>query len=388
MRSTGFVALLALLPCIFFCGCMPDSAQVTVVLPLSGADAATGNAVLRGVELALEEMGEEPILRITTADSHGDPQRAAQLLDTGFQGGAMAAIGGVGVAETEALLAVAERFERALLSPAAPAPHLSGISPSLYRIAPSERPSAVALAMTAGFLKANRAVVITQPSLVGPGSAEIFADALRDHGGKVLKTLETEGETASLLHEITADLPDVVYLTAAEKPAEKIINVLRENYLGPILIAGALSDEVITKLGSNAQDIFLSRAVVSLGENDSGHFLTSYRQRFGTEPDIFAAYGYDAIRALTQALEGRALLPSELRKGLRDAEIAGVTGLFDFDHKGDIPRYPRVYRVAEGGKLVDFKEELREQEFQRHERRRMLQAEQRALNERLQDLGG
>ncbi len=386
MRSFNFITLILLFSTIFS-GCMPDSIRVAAVLPLTGDDAATGEAVRRGIDLAVEQLGEEATVVVEISDSRSDAEFAAKQLEKNFRSGMSAAIGGVDVGETEALIRIADEFEHALLSPAASAPHLSGTSQNLYRIAPSQRSSAVALAMTAGFLKARSAVVISQPSRVGPESTKIFAESLGDHGGRIMASYETEGEV-DFAAQIAKKSPDVVYVASSKQLAGEMISALRSaEYGGPILTAEGLSGADLAALERQAEGVYLSRAVADLNENDNGHFVGAYRERYGEEPDLYAAYGYDAVHALVKALEGRALLPSELRKGLRDAEIAGVTGLFDFDHRGDVPRYPRVYRVAEGGELIDFKEELRERELRLRERKRTLQAEARLLNERMESLG-
>jgi branched-chain amino acid transport system substrate-binding protein len=98
-------------------------------------------------------------------------------------------------------------------------------------------------------------------------------------------------------------------------------------------------------------------------------FVAAYKQRYGTEPNQFAAQAYDAMNIAAAALQ-RIKLSGALeadRQSLRDAlpnvTINGATGVFKFRPaagKGgkaagfDADQTPFVY-VIQGGKFVLYK---------------------------------
>jgi ABC-type branched-subunit amino acid transport system substrate-binding protein len=80
-------------------------------------------------------------------------------------------------------------------------------------------------------------------------------------------------------------------------------------------------------------------------------FVERYERRFGCEPDLFSAHGYDAMRVALRALsDARTVDVTELRRymriGLRDFD--GVTGTIAFDERGDVRRYPTMHSIWNG----------------------------------------
>ncbi|MDH3404582.1 MAG: hypothetical protein OEP45_13250, partial [Acidobacteriota bacterium] len=61
-------------------------------------------------------------------------------------------------------------------------------------------------------------------------------------------------------------------------------------------------------------------------------------------------------------------------RGLRDFQ--GVTGTLQFDERGDVQKFPRVFVVNEG-ELVDYEKDIEEKRRKILERLRALEAKQR-----------
>ena len=124
-------------------GCGGESTvELAVVLPLTGEWSIYGEPIRQGVELAITEVQERKDLpyrvKFEILDSESDPVRAAEVLETAYRDGALAAVGGVTSAEALSMLPVAEDMERLLLSPSASSPALSGISRYFFRVFPSD----------------------------------------------------------------------------------------------------------------------------------------------------------------------------------------------------------------------------------------------------------
>lgn len=131
----------ALMVLILAGGCNP-AVRIGIVLPETGAAAVYGASVKSGVKLAFDigqAKGWAPQgLEVFYRDSGSDPTRAAGAAEALFEDGALLVIGGVTSAEAKAMIPVADRMGRVLLSPSASAPELAGRSPNFFRVYPSD----------------------------------------------------------------------------------------------------------------------------------------------------------------------------------------------------------------------------------------------------------
>ena len=133
---------------VFVVGCQSEVVTIGAVLPLTGDAAAYGQAVQKGMELALEQIkaeSEDFQLELNVVDTQSDPNKANALLKEQYSNGALAAIGGVTSGEAKQMIEVVDRYDRILLSPTASGPDLTGISRNFYRIFPSDHTAAILL---------------------------------------------------------------------------------------------------------------------------------------------------------------------------------------------------------------------------------------------------
>jgi len=92
--------------------------------------------------------------------------------------------------------------------------------------------------------------------------------------------------------------------------------------------------------------------------------VASYRARYGEMPDLYAAHGFDAFNILLEAYRLGGTSGLSFWKGMRGVrDYLGVTGILQFDEKGDVSKFPHVYIVADG-RPVDV-EQRRQEEIQR-----------------------
>ena len=84
-------------------------------------------------------------------------------------------------------------------------------------------------------------------------------------------------------------------------------------------------------------------------------FVKKYKEKYGMEPDTFAALAYDQGFVLKDAMEKAAGKGAITRDSLRDAMSAsgykGITGTVTFDDKGDWVR-PYLFVTVKDGKFV------------------------------------
>ena len=106
-------------------------------------------------------------------------------------------------------------------------------------------------------------------------------------------------------------------------------------------------------------------------------FVSSYREAYGVPPGLYAAHGYDAMMVMAEALAKAGPIASDFWKGITSIrEFAGVTGMIQFDERGDVQKFPRVY-VVEEGNLIDYEAEVEKRRRELLERLRDLERRQR-----------
>ncbi|MEM7519161.1 MAG: ABC transporter substrate-binding protein, partial [Planctomycetota bacterium] len=159
--------------------------------------------------------------------------------------------------------------------------------------------------------------------------------------------------------------------------AAMITELRNLNFKGKILTTSAFATpSAIAKVGDAAKGVFLTQTVFDT-DSDHAHikkFVEAYRAKYNEVPDIYAAQAYDAMMVLITAVEGRPVLPGEVKKGLRDAikDFPGVTGSIQFDEKGDVRKFPRLYVISSDGVLADYNERVRAKQDEIREKREAL----------------
>jgi branched-chain amino acid transport system substrate-binding protein len=171
--------------------------------------------------------------------------------------------------------------------------------------------------------------------------------------------------------------PDAVYLAAFARATSVMIKELRrQNFKGRILTTSAFTTSAIAEVGDAAKDVVLTQIFFEL-DSEHAHvrsFVEGFQEKFGETPELYAAYGYDALKVLAAAVEGRPALASEVHKGLRDSikEFPGVTGAIQFDEKGDVQKFPRVYIIEDDLSLYDYNERIQRTQEELRRRREEL----------------
>jgi branched-chain amino acid transport system substrate-binding protein len=356
-------------------GCVGGGpAKLGAVLPLTGSAAVYGQAIRKGIDLAAEQVNKDPKgprIQIQVADSGSDPARARKELARVYDGGAVAAIGGVTSAEALAMVEVTDDQNRILLSPSASLPQLSGISTNFFRIFPSDFSEGTVMARYAyDNLNLRTAVVLAKQETYAKGIQQVFAEEFQRKGGKIVEAIEfpaSGGEFAALTERAAMLKPDLVYLAAYAEEVSAMIRDLRaQQYQGIILTTSSIAAATtIAKTGEAAEGAYFTQTSFDTeGPRVSANvkaFVDAFRAKYGEVPDLYAAHGYDAVLVLVEAIRQGADSPSAFWKGMRSVhEFPGVTGTLQFDDKGDVAKFPHVYIVT-GGKAVDVEAERERQ---------------------------
>ncbi|MCB1055263.1 MAG: ABC transporter substrate-binding protein [Acidobacteria bacterium] len=361
-----------------------------VVLPLTGESAIYGTPIRNGIELALQQIEakkDAPPIKLDIRDSQSDPQRAQQLTEELYNEGERAVVGGVTTPEAMAMVEAADRASRVLVSPSASAAALTGISRNFFRVWPSDaREGAKMGQYAAQNLNLQTAVIITADSTYAEGIQHVFREAFEQNGGKVLETIEYPRNTAdveALVERAVSLTPDCIYVADYADGIVKLIKLLKAaDYKGKILtVAAFATPQAISAAGRDAEGVFVTHPQFSEASDDPEvkAFVEAYRKTYGESPGLYAAHGYDAMMVLYNAVLEGGDSGSNFWKGIRGiTTLKGVTGPLQFDDKGDVQKWPRVYFLVDGA-LVDHSDWVDEQKEKLRERMDQLRRERRAL---------
>jgi branched-chain amino acid transport system substrate-binding protein len=343
-----------------------------LVLGLAGPFAeARGASMLRAAQLAVNQINAKGGVRgrqleLQIADDSGSEDVAVRVAERLHADPAVVAV--IGHLTSGTSIAAARVYGSApapvvMISPSASSPDLSGISPYVFRVCPSDLQHGPSLARFARqTLGARRAGIIYDNNEYGRGVRGTFAAEFTRLGGTVVEADPYVAATPSLepyLSRMRRAGGVTVLLLAAERPGAEL--ALRELHaLGitwPVLGGDALTG--IETDGALAEGVRVSSAYLPdrQGERNAA-FVADYARAYpGLRPDHRGAGAYDAVFLLARAIEAagasrRAIRDYLAKVGHGRPSFEGVTGAIAFDSSGDVPGKTVVIGVVRGGQLV------------------------------------
>lgn len=357
-----------------------------VVLPLSGRYATYGDLVRRGMDLALEmhNTSASPV-RLVYRDIGGDPARSvAAVTELADSERVMAVLGPLTgtAAASAAVQAQEERMPMLSLSQREGLPETGEF---VFRDSLTSRLQARALARYAVLERGFTGFGILYPeNLLGQEMAHLFAEEVKKLGGLVVisegyaETATDFGRQIKRLMGMDPDAPEEITAAEAERrknssgrdfPPVNFDALFIPDYADRIgMVAPQLAYygiEGVPLLGSNGWN---SPELVRLaGRSVEGavfvdgffryspypfvrEFVDRYFEKYGEEPSILEAQGYDAVGILLSILDRRDIRTrDDLRLALSMLQnYPGVTGATTFDFHGDADKVLFLLQVKNG----------------------------------------
>ena len=365
---------------------MPVKSRVLgVILPLSGRYAAFGKAVRRGMELALEQFGstEYPV-KLLFRDSAGDAQRGARAVsELANAEQALAVLGPLtgSVAEAAAARAQLEHLPLLTLSQR---DGLAETGPYVFRSSLTSALQVQALVRYAIEERGLRTFAVLAPdNRLGREMSSRFAAEIEKWGGSIVAAQRYAAEATDFRRQILllkGEDPDAPQEPEPTEPpetpeAEEEVPELpfealfipdyaeRVGLIAPQLAYYGVRDVALLGInGWNDPELLrLANGYVEGAVFTDGFFryspypfvqsfVNSYYQRYGEEPTILEAQGYDAAGILLAHLaHGEELSREQLRQALSRLEnYPGVAGATSFDAQGDAQKVLFLLQVQNG----------------------------------------
>lgn len=366
MFAAGAVALLLLGS--FSCGQNEtEEIHVGVVVPLTGPLSSNGLQMRNGMELALGEINESPLLggkeiRFIVEDSEGTPDGAerayGKLIE---QDGVVAVLGPFTSSATERIIPVAQQNKVVAFSPTSAARGLSARSEFVFRASLTVNPLVQAGVMvTREQLRYNNvATIVNEADSFSSSNHEKVKEELEKHGVRIVSEQAYSRRTGAL-PDLTSQLTDII--SAVPPPEALFISALAPGRRGvmvqarrlgmdmniPFLITLSTQDDVREAADAAEGAITFTTWIADIDTPENRRFLKNFREKYG-EPDAFAALSYASTYILAEAIaDASSTDPEAIRDAMADIRADTLLGEFYFDRYGDAVYEPIVGIVKNG----------------------------------------
>ena len=357
LKRSFLIFLLALFTAIPASGwAQKGKIKIAVQAPLSGEQAALGEHIKLGAQLAVEEsvkafkaLGYD--LELVPQDDQAKPEVGVANARNMVADPDVLVI--VGHFNSGVALPASEVYKDAMLAMISPANTATEITdrgyPNVNRVCGRDDVQGpVGARFAAQELKVKSVYIIHDKTLYGQGVADNFRNEAKKLGINILGYDGTEERAnfSPMINPLKAKNPALVYFGGIYHQGGLLLKQLREKgvtakFMGP---DGLDSGEMAKIAGSSVVgSYYTSVAGPPDAYPETATFAKKYKQRFGKDTESFGMYGYDAtlvgIKAMEQWIKAngnkkpsRADVATAVRK---IKNFKGVTGSIEFDSKGD-----------------------------------------------------
>ncbi|MBN1150871.1 ABC transporter substrate-binding protein [candidate division WOR-3 bacterium] len=293
-----------------------NSKLIGVIMPLTGQHAQYSQEVINGIKLALKGSGFE----ILIYDSYGEPSKATQcakeLID---EKGVIAIIGPLLSSSSIDVAEICVANSIPMITPTATQSGISDIGSYIFQL---NRPETDEELFVLATWAVEKALYSNFCVVGGEGYEEDlqkFSDYVTSLGGHILGSWTFPRGTSDFTRissEITLEEPDAVFISSSVTEIVQLSPTLRFIGCNARFLGSSIwnNDEVV-RYGEDAVVGAVFPGKGYFGSETIG-FVNDYTQEYGREPSRVARLGYDAMRILIVASQGKSF---ESSKQLGDA---------------------------------------------------------------------
>lgn len=151
---------------------------------------------------------------------------------------------------------------------------------------------------------------------------------------------------------------DAIFIAGSNpEAAEFILQARTAGIEAPIMGSDGLDTSDLWNIAGEAAEgtVVVSHYHPDTPREQQQQFIEKYRQRYNTDPDTWAAQGYDAVYLLAHAMTVAGSSRSEaIAQALHQTrEWQGVTGPHTFNERGDVVGKPIILKILQNG-AFDF----------------------------------
>ncbi len=336
--------------------------KIGLIAPLSGEYSIYGDALRKGVELALSGHGK---LGLVLFDSKGDPIEAVRGVRELVQEQNVIAIIGPVFTKTVIPAAIAADYlDIPLISPTATDERISSLGKCVFQLDTGLRNQVEELAAySVREMGLKKAAIIYPEDGYGRSLSQLFSRETRKLGGETLISIGYESGKTDFRYEIdilkeylpdttdTMDTVDVIFIPAYVDDVIMIATQLRFYEVDlPLLGANGWKSDRLLALAREYVEgaIFTAFDLNADSAQISREFTRKYKDRYAEDPMRQSAQGFDAGRLVTEAVSSGMDNPYLLRDYLNSRSLSvGVSGLI-YTAEDPASHVARLYSVRRG----------------------------------------
>ena len=332
---------------------------------LTGNTATFGTSTKEGIDLAVEEINQNPPLgrklEIRTEDDQGKADQAASVVTKLItQDQVAAVIGEVASSNSLAAAPICQREKVPMITPASTNPEVTRVGDYVFRICFIDPFQGSVMAKFArNTLKAADAAILTDvKSDYSRGLTQFFRETFTGAGGKIVAEQSYSGGDTNFtaqLSSLKAASPDVIFVPGYYNEVGTIGRQARSLGIKVPLIGGDGWDspKLFESAGTALEGCYFSNHYSAEADDPAvQNFITKYKAKYnGKVPDAMAALGYDAAKILADSITRAGGTDGA---ALRDAiaqtkDYAGVTGKISLNEERNATKPAVVLQVKGKG---------------------------------------
>jgi branched-chain amino acid transport system substrate-binding protein len=376
-RSSKWITGLLAAVCLALTGCgagagggSPSQAKTltfAVAGPLTGENAAYGSNLVKGVRLAVDEINSQggasgKRFAIKTFDDKCNPTEAANVASRITSDRSIfAVIGHVCSSSTLAAMPIYRRAGLTVVSASSTAPNVTKQGYANFsRTIPSDATQGAQLVEFAVKTLGKKRIALVYASddfgqgLYGAAKPEV-AKAGGELAGEVTYTPSTTKDFTPQLTRIAASRSEVIVMLGYYNDMGTMVSQLDRAGLSHVTLLGCAGiaqpdyAKLAGKAGEGTYIISYYDPANPLPANQA--FVRRFKDKFGTEPNEQAAYGYEVPFIYKAAVEQGATKET-LGSAVRKVTYEGPTGKTRFADTGDVIGKSGVVVVVKNSRLV------------------------------------
>lgn len=362
--------------------------KIVSSLPRTGSSKGQTDTIVNAIRMALEEVNYSVAGFTITYEDMDDATAAKGQWDAGKEAenankavadpDVMVYIGTFNSGAAKVSIPILCKANLVMISPANTYPGLTKPGkgepnePDVYypdckrnytRVVPADDLQGAVGASWAKELGAKRVYVLDDTQLYGHGLAVVFAESAKKIGLEVVGGPDGIDAQASdyraLAQKIKETNPDLVYFGGiTQQNAGKLWQDLREvlgdevKLMGP---DGIFEQAFLDAAGDAAEGTYVTFGGVPPDklQDEGAIWYQKYKEKFGSEPEPYAVYGYEAAKVALDAIRRAGVKD---RAAIRDAvfatkEFKGALGTWSFDQYGDTTLTTMSGNIVRNGKF-------------------------------------
>ena len=368
MRITRLAVCLAATASLSLSGISQNTTRIGIIVPLTGSQAAFGEALKNGYLIALDDINAKggvlgKKLELDFYDDQSKPDQAVQgVSKLADQDQVPLIIGSFSSERTKAIVPAMPQRQVPSVIPAANADNvMDSKSPWIFRVCAGAADYARA---TINFLKVNGSpktmAIVYENTNFGQAGMQAMTAAAQAAGIKLVAVEPYEAKSPdyrAVLQRVKQANPDVIYFCSYLLDASTLMRQAQEIDLNPRYYTSAgtgfASAEFPTAKGAgkNAEyTLSVAQWVATAKWPGSKEFDAEYFKRYNSHPTHHGMFGYAALQVAAHAInEARSLDSAKIRDALSKLNLSMTPfGPIKFDANGQ-NHHPVIITQVLGG---------------------------------------